>query len=121
MIKKIKQLEKIALRLEPGVDDRSVAIKKINYSEDFLQNIDSLPSYKMTEHKGKAIYNSPIREEAVDIDELLHLLKENVDTPGLNPASKGHLGYIPGGGLFHSSLGDYLAVLLAQFIWRICY
>lgn len=116
MINKIKQLEKIALRLEPEADDRSAAINKtISYSEDFLQNIDSLPSYKMTEHKGKAIYNSPIREEAVDIDELLHLLKENVDTPGLNPASKGHLGYIPGGGLFYSSLGDYLAAITNRY------
>jgi len=28
---------------------------------------------------------------------------------GLNPASGGHLGYIPGGGLYLSALGDYLA------------
>jgi aromatic-L-amino-acid/L-tryptophan decarboxylase len=116
MIEKIKRLEEIALRLEPCADDRSILTTKIiDYSENFLQNIDNLPSYKVTDHKGKAIYDSPVREEAGDIDELLHLLKENVDTPGLNPASKGHLGYIPGGGIFHSSLGDYLAAITNRY------
>src|ERR1035437_416224 len=116
MIEKIKRLEEIALRLEPGIDDRSRTTKKvIDYAENFLQNIENLPSYKATDHKGKAIYNSPIREEAGDIDELLHFLKENVDTPGLDPASKGHLDYIPGGGIFHSSLGDYLAAITNRY------
>ena len=32
-----------------------------------------------------------------------------MDTPGLNPAGAGHLGYIPGSGLFHAALGDFLA------------
>jgi glutamate/tyrosine decarboxylase-like PLP-dependent enzyme len=32
-----------------------------------------------------------------------------VDRPALNPASGGHLAYIPGGGLFPSALGDFLA------------
>ena len=31
------------------------------------------------------------------MDELLGFLEKEVDTPGLNPASGGHLGYIPGG------------------------
>ena len=31
---------------------------------------------------------------------MLALLAEHVDGPGLNPASGGHLGYIPGGGLY---------------------
>lgn len=43
------------------------------------------------------------------------MLKENVDTPGLTPAAKGHLGYIPGGGIFHSSLGDYLAAITNRY------
>lgn len=112
----ISRLEKISLLLEPSSADRSDVIKKvIDYSEDFLQNINRLPSYNLTEHKGFGIYDSPIGEEACNIDELLKSLKENVDTPGLNPASKGHLGYIPGGGIFHSALGDYLAAVTNRY------
>ena len=33
----------------------------------------------------------------------------DVDVQGINPASGGHLGYIPGGGVYYSALGDFLA------------
>lgn len=112
----IKRLEQITLLLEPDLDERSTTIKKIiDYSENFLQNNDNLPAYNVTDHKGIGIYNSKINDEPGNIDELLQLLKENVDTPGLNPASKGHLGYIPGGGIFHASLGDYLAAITNRY------
>ena len=35
--------------------------------------------------------------------------------PGGNPASGGHLAYIPGGGLYHSALGDYLAAVSNKY------
>jgi glutamate/tyrosine decarboxylase-like PLP-dependent enzyme len=63
----------------------------------------------MEEKKGVDIYDSPISESGIDVDSALNILKKNVDTPGLNPASGGHLGYIPGGGIYYSALGDFLA------------
>ncbi len=112
----IKQLEETSLLLEPGSEKRLNVIKKIiEYSENFLHDIENLPAYKITDRKGIGIYDFPICEDAADLGELLQLLKENVDTPGLNPASKGHLGYIPGGGIFHSSLGDYLAAITNRY------
>ena len=35
--------------------------------------------------------------------------------PGGNPASAGHLAYIPGGGLYHSALGDFLAAVSNKY------
>ncbi len=35
--------------------------------------------------------------------------------PGANTASGGHLAYIPGGGLYHSALGDYLAAVSNKY------
>ncbi|MHB8843075.1 MAG: pyridoxal phosphate-dependent decarboxylase family protein, partial [Candidatus Aquicultor sp.] len=49
------------------------------------------------------------------IEMSLSLIKKNVDTPHLNPASGGHLGYIPGGGIYLSSLGDYIADVTNRF------
>jgi glutamate/tyrosine decarboxylase-like PLP-dependent enzyme len=40
---------------------------------------------------------------------LLAILDSEVNTPGINPASPGSFGYIPGGGLYASALGDFLA------------
>ena len=34
-----------------------------------------------------------------------------MDEVGINPASGGHMGYIPGGGLYPSALGDYIAAV----------
>jgi glutamate/tyrosine decarboxylase-like PLP-dependent enzyme len=49
------------------------------------------------------------------MDDLLTLLRETVTEPGLNPASGGHMGYIPGGGLYSAALGDYLAAVTNEY------
>lgn len=87
----------------------------MKYAEDFLLNIDHLPAFTPSDTKGIGLYDSPIQDDPVGIDEALNLLKNNVDTPGLNPASGGHLGYIPGGGLYHAALGDYLAAVTNRY------
>jgi glutamate/tyrosine decarboxylase-like PLP-dependent enzyme len=111
MLEKIKHLESIArAHLEPNAEQRKFLTNKIlSYSENFLDNIYELPAYVMEEKKGVDIYDSPISESGIDVDSALNILKKNVDTPGLNPASGGHLGYIPGGGIYYSALGDFLA------------
>jgi glutamate/tyrosine decarboxylase-like PLP-dependent enzyme len=43
------------------------------------------------------------------------LLQERIDKTGLNPASGGHLGYIPGGGIYASALGDYIAAITNRY------
>ena len=35
--------------------------------------------------------------------------------PGAHPASGGHLAYIPGGGIYHSALGDFLAAVSNKY------
>lgn len=110
MIERITALEKISRLLEPPLHDRTKLLESvIGYSNEFLENIYAIPAYVVTDDKGIGIYDSPIGEEPMEIEPLLKILKHNVDRPGLNPASGGHLGYIPGGGIFHSALGDYLA------------
>lgn len=110
MVDRIKQLEPLSRKLEPSQEERTLLTGKVlQYANDFLDHIVELPAYVMTEDKGIGIYDSPIAEEPVQMDEILRLLKHNVDRPGLNPASGGHLGYIPGGGIYPSALGDFLA------------
>lgn len=116
MTDNIKYLEKLTSPIEPNKSEREKLIKAVlNYSEDFLQNINDLPAYVVTGLKGIGIYDSPIQDDPIAINKILELLKNNVDTPGLNPASGGHLGYIPGGGIFHSALGDFLAAVTNRY------
>ena len=64
---------------------------------------------------GKGILDIPIEESSKTMEELLVALKENVDRPNLNPASPGHFGYIPGGGVYTSALADYMAAATNRF------
>jgi glutamate/tyrosine decarboxylase-like PLP-dependent enzyme len=116
MIEKIKQLEGIARGLEPSPSVRKhLQDNVLLYAEDFLNRIEVLPAYVVTEDKGIGIYDSPISETPIPIEEAIKLLGYNIDRPGLNPASGGHLGYIPGGGIYISALGDYLADVMNRY------
>ena len=116
MIKKIKELEKVSRLLEPSAHERKEARKKVvTYSEDFLNDIEKINAYNVTPDKGIALLESPISEKPIDIDKAIKLIEKNVDFPGLNPASGGHLAYIPGGGIYYSALGDYLADIFNRY------
>jgi glutamate/tyrosine decarboxylase-like PLP-dependent enzyme len=116
MITEIKELEKISRLLEPLAGKRDTVRKKvIDYSEYFINHIETIPAYNAIDENGSALFSFPVSEEPADIDLALSLIKNHVDDPGLNPASGGHLGYIPGGGIYYSALGDYLAAVFNRY------
>lgn len=116
MREKLRELETTSRLLEPTAVERSdVRNKIIDYSEDFLNTIESVNAFILSNDKGIGLLDSPISETGIGIDETISLIRENVDTPGLNPASGGHLGYIPGGGIYYSALGDYLADVFNRY------
>ena len=116
MLDKIKQLEAISRKLEPSASQRADMQKHVlGYTENFLDHIYELPAYVMTETKGIGLNELPIGENPRPISQLISAIRENVDNVSLNPASGGHLGYIPGGGVYPASLGDYLAAVTNRF------
>lgn len=116
MQKELKKLEIIAKQLEPGTKNRKLVRKKIiSYTENFLNNIDELPAFVDSKDNGRNLLKEKIKEKGINTDKALKLLKQNVDNNGLNPASGGHLGYIPGGGVYYSALGDYIAATTNRY------
>jgi glutamate/tyrosine decarboxylase-like PLP-dependent enzyme len=113
---RIKLLEKKALELEPTPEVRDhIVSEAVRYGNEFLDRLHELPAYWATEDKGIGLYDTPLSEEPIDIETALAILKHEVDRPGLNPASPGHLSYIPGGGIFTSAPADYLASVTNRF------
>jgi glutamate/tyrosine decarboxylase-like PLP-dependent enzyme len=113
---RLKELEKISRLLEPTPLERELARKKvIDYSEDFINRISGINAYNLPGDQGIGILNPPIGDEPSAPEDLIQLIQSNVDRPGLNPASGGHLGYIPGGGIYYSALGDYLADVFNRY------
>jgi aromatic-L-amino-acid decarboxylase len=112
----ILELEKDSRRLEPSATERrTVRDTVVEYAETFLNNIDSIKAFQVSESKGVGLLAAPIEETGTEIGELIDLLAANVDQPGLNPASGGHLAYIPGGGIYYSALADYLVNVFNRY------
>jgi len=109
VVEKIRNLERVARRLDPSVEQRRDLLAAVgDYAQSFLEALPSTKTYTRDDGcDGFADY--PLRDAPADIGELLQFFRREVDTTGILPASGGQMGYIPGGGLFPSALGDFLA------------
>lgn len=112
----IKKLESASNSLDPDSNARN-EIREIicRYSETFLESLSDRPVFKRTSDEGRGLDESPIAEDGEDIVTLMDLFERHVVDPGLNPASPGHFGYIPGSGLYHAALGDFLAAVTNRY------
>src|SRR5699024_6676393 len=86
--------------------------KALEYGSDF---IEGLPTRKAFNTISEPATIPSFSEKPTELSELLDQLYNQVDTKGLNPASGGHLGYMPGGGLYTAAIGDYLAAISNRY------
>ena len=113
---KLRELAPVAGLLDPQAAERqALTAEVIAYAERFLEALPDLPTYRDMPDPGAGIEAHGPTEEPESIAALLKLIETHVDTAGLNPASGGHMGYIPGGGLYPGALGDYLAAVTNRF------
>ena len=109
MLKKLEQLERLSRLLDPGSETRRDLFSQAGeYAETTLENLPETLTY-LPDDGRDGFHSSPIGEEPADMQELLEFFRHEVDTTGILPASGGQMGYIPGGGLFPSAIGDFLA------------
>lgn len=114
LIKDIEKLEVISKRLEPETELLKDWNRKVNaYGLEFVQGLDAGKAYE--QYDGQELDFLDFGPEGDSIDNALEKIKSTVDHFGINPASGGHLGYIPGGGLYSSALGDYLAAVSNRY------
>lgn len=113
---RILQLQRAARPLEPGAARRrNLRNAAVASSERFLRRIDTARAYEETEDRGIHLLETPISEAGIPIERALHLFEHAVVRPGGQPASGGYLAYIPGGGIYHSALGDFIAAVTNKY------
>lgn len=109
-------LQKTAKILEPSnaqmERDGNIAM---DYVKSFYNNIYEAKSWDEKEDLSAKLLDFPFKENGYGIDHTMSLFKSEVDESGLNAASGGHLGYIPGGGIFHSAIADLLADVTNEY------
>lgn len=116
LLDRLRQLEEDARPLEPGeAQRRELLDAAVASSERFLREIDTRKAFEEVEHPGIGLLDAPISEDGIPLDAAIELLDREVIRPGAHPASGGHLAYIPGGALYHSALGDYLAAVSNKY------
>jgi aromatic-L-amino-acid decarboxylase len=116
LLEQIRQLEEAAGPLEPDARGRErLREAVVASSERFLRDIETLKGYVDTEDKGLGLLQLPISEQGFPLDTIIEHLEHDVIRPGGNPASGGHLAYIPGGGIYHSALGDFMAAVCNKY------
>ena len=108
-VAKIREFERVARQLDPPGEQRQALMSAVgDYAQAFLAALPEAKTYTRDGgHNGFSDY--PLQDAPTEISELLQFFRREVDTTGILPASGGQMGYIPGGGLFPSALGDFLA------------
>ncbi len=115
MLKKIEQLRQASTGLEPSAAERGDMLRQTAvYAETFLNELAELNAFVPEDgHSNRLV--QPFSEDPGRFSELLKLLADAVDHEGINAASGGQMGYIPGGGMYPSALGDFLADVFNRY------
>jgi aromatic-L-amino-acid/L-tryptophan decarboxylase len=113
--KELSALEKVSNQLELSDDEINLFFNEIqDYTSTFLSFTQNDNTYNNNYESAKAI-EIPFEEQPSPLVPLLEKVKKHVDKPGINPASGGHLGYIPGGGILPSAFADFIAAMTNRY------
>lgn len=109
MLERIRELELASGGLEPSAGERGEMFAQVGeYAESVLVNLSESQTYIADKGLSKQLVE-PFSENSTEFITLLNTVRDAVDNEGINAASGGQMGYIPGGGMFPSALGDFLA------------
>lgn len=106
LVQNILALEQKSQELEPSKKERHALNEKIiEFADNFIANTEQKKSY----FGGNPADGKLVVSGKKSLSELLQAYQSEVIEKGINPASGGHVGYIPGGGIYTAALADYLA------------
>ncbi|NOR20982.1 MAG: amino acid decarboxylase, partial [Xanthomonadales bacterium] len=115
MLTKIKNLQRASASLDPSADGRKELTRLVvDYAESFVSGLPDMHAFRADQGASKLL-EQPFEEQGSDMASLLETFDAAVIHEGINPASGGQIGYIPGGGMYHSALGDFLADITNRY------
>ena len=116
LLDRLRRLERASRPLEPGTARRRrLREAVIASSERFLRRVDTLKGFEGGVGQGAGLLEHPVGEGAMPLEEVVELFEREVVRPGAATATGRHLAYIPGGGIYASALGDYLAAVTNKY------
>ena len=96
--------------LEPDSEERrTLGLEALDHALTFLDGIEEAPSLRPAAEALSRPLQPEFCESGRDPAFVFDYIGECIERPGIATTSPRFMGYIPGGGLFHSALGDMLA------------
>jgi aromatic-L-amino-acid decarboxylase len=110
---RILELQRISEELEPTESQRNQYITQVNsYTNSFINTISHTNAYS----KEKELpHKFDITSKRKSLKEILEIYADEIATKGINAASGGALGYIPGGGIYTAAIADYLVDVTNEY------
>ncbi|MBN4046990.1 aminotransferase class V-fold PLP-dependent enzyme [bacterium AH-315-P13] len=109
----ILELQGISSALEPTETERNQYIEQVNnYTNSFINALENTNAYSKETESDNVF---AISSKKKTLQEILKIYDDEVASKGINPASGGHIGYIPGGGIYTSAIADYLADITNEY------
>ncbi len=106
----IERLREATAPLEPdSLARRELGGQALDHALTFLDQVESAPSLRPATEVFAERLDPEFSEEGRDPGLVLDYVGTCIERPGIATTSPRFMGYIPGGGLFHSALGDMLA------------
>jgi glutamate/tyrosine decarboxylase-like PLP-dependent enzyme len=112
----LADLERRGASLEPDAAERERLFDLArSHVAAFLEALPDAPAFEAGPQVLARRLEAGIPEAGRDAAEVLAYLRDCVDAPGVATASPRFMGYIPGGGLFHSAIADLLAAAANKY------
>ncbi|HEX8514091.1 MAG TPA: aminotransferase class I/II-fold pyridoxal phosphate-dependent enzyme [Allosphingosinicella sp.] len=106
----LARLKAEAAPLEPDSGERAaLAAAALAHAGQFLEGLPDGPTYRGWADWPAHPLDPEFPEQGRPPEATLDYLRRCVDNPGIATASPRFMGYVPGGGLFYSAIGDFLA------------
>ena len=116
LLARLRELEPEARALEETpAERRRLTERVLAFTEQLLDGLAQRPVWSTEGGAREELLALGIPELPADLERVMSVVAREVDGPGLQPASGGHLGYIAGGGLYAAALGDWIAAVTNRY------
>ncbi len=113
LIGQILDLQRVSEELEPTQEKRNNMLDLVqNFTNNFIDNLETYPAFEQGDADLEKLKLTSAKSELPD---LLQKFNSEVVLKGIKPASGGHIGYVPGGGIYTAALGDFLASITNEY------